>query len=56
MLIIEIAILDFISGHIGIILFLEIAKLELTGGLFEIMLVIEIEKKLSAAILEICYL
>ena len=48
MLIVEMAKIAFIGGHIGFMLIIEIAKIESTGGHIEIMLIVEITKiKLS---------
>ena len=44
MLIIEIAKIAFIGGHIGFMLIIEITKIKLTGGHIEFMLVIEMAK------------
>ena len=44
MLIIEMAKIAFIGGHIGFMLIIDIAKIESTGGHIEIMLIIEMAK------------
>ena len=45
MLIIEMAKIDLIGGHIGFMLIIEITKIKLTGGHIEFMLIIEMAKK-----------
>ena len=44
MLIIEMAKIELIGGHIGFMLVIEIAKIEFTGGHIGFMLIIEITK------------
>ena len=44
MIIIEMAKIELIGGHIGFMLIIEMAKIESTGGYIEIMLIIEMAK------------